>query len=200
MLQLPSCFFPGTDTVFSMLPPSLLPALRVAIFRPRKLACVDPADYPQPFGNLCTMLSIPEARSRHIWPAWSHMDCADFIYLGLMCPRCSTSDVLRCSSAERLGTVLTGCVASLGFFNLFKMSYIPCFHVCETRLFSWARRTIYVTSLFTSRVHNFHISSAHIPFMYLCRYHDLNILIFTFCFWILLLTLLGSRLFKLLCV
>jgi len=65
-----------------MLPPSLLPALRVEIFRPRKLACMDPADYPQPLGNLCTMLSIPEARSRYTWPAWSHYGLGRINLLG----------------------------------------------------------------------------------------------------------------------
>lgn len=167
ILQLPSCFLPWTDTVFSMLPPSLLPALRVAIFRPRKLACMDPADYPQPLGNLCTMLSIPEARSRHTWPAWSHYGLGRLYLLG---SNVSQVFYFWCSStsAERLGTTLTGCVASPGLLYLFKMSYMPCFCVCETRFFSWARRTICVTSLFNSRVHNvdtFHIPSAYIPFM-----------------------------------
>uniref|UniRef100_A0A8V0Z4W1 Coiled-coil domain containing 88A n=1 Tax=Gallus gallus TaxID=9031 RepID=A0A8V0Z4W1_CHICK len=59
-----------------------LSALRVEIFRPRKLACMDPADYPQPLGNLCTMLSIPEARSRYTWPAWSHYGLGRINLLG----------------------------------------------------------------------------------------------------------------------
>lgn len=85
------CFLPWTDTVFSMLPPSLLPALRVAIFRPRELACVEPADYPQPLGNLCTMLSIPEARSRHTWPAWSHYGLGRIYLLGSNVPQVFSS-------------------------------------------------------------------------------------------------------------
>lgn len=159
------CFLPWTDSVFSMLPPSLLPALRVAIFRPRKLACVEPADYPQPLGNLCTMLSIPEARSRHTWPAWSYYGLGRIYLLGSSVPQVFSS---WCSdtSAERLGTALTGCVASPGCFYFFGMSSLPRFCVCGTGGSSWARRTICVSSLPSPRAHNidiFHVPSAHIP-------------------------------------
>lgn len=165
ILQLPSCILPWTDTVFSMLPPSLLPALRVAIFRPRKLACVEPADYPQPLGNLCTMLSIPEARSRHTWPAWSHYGLGRIYLLGSNVSQVFSS---WCSdtSAERSGTALTGCVASPGCFYFFGMSSLPCFCVCGPGGSSWARRTICVSSLLNPRAHNvgiFRIPSAHIP-------------------------------------
>uniref|UniRef100_A0A803VTD8 Coiled-coil domain containing 88A n=1 Tax=Ficedula albicollis TaxID=59894 RepID=A0A803VTD8_FICAL len=66
-------------------------ALRVAIFRPRKLACVEPAECPQPLGNLCTMLSIPEARSRHTWPAWSHCGLGRIYLLGSSVPQVFSS-------------------------------------------------------------------------------------------------------------
>lgn len=123
ILQWPSCFLPWTDTVFSMLPPSLLPALRVAIFPPRKLACVEPADCAQPLGNLCTMLSIPEARSRHTWPAWSRCGLGRIYFLGS-----SVAQVFSwrsATSAERSGTALPGCVASPGCFDFFSAA-LPC--------------------------------------------------------------------------
>lgn len=187
ILQLPSCLLPWTDTVFSMLPPSLLPALRVAIFRPRKLACLDPADYPQPLGNLCTMLSIPEARSRHTWPAWSHYGWGRIYLLG--------SNVFQvlyfwCSStsAERLGTTLTGCVASPGFFRLFKMCHAS---VSVRQDFSHEQEEPsvlphflipgFITLLF---------SISHLHISHLCRYLDLIFLFLLsafeyccFCFW-----------------
>lgn len=174
ILQLPSYFLPWTDAVFFMPSPSLLPALRVEIFRPRKLACMDPADSPQPLGNLCTMLSIPEARSRHTWPAWSHYGLGRIYLLG---SNVSQVFYFWCSntSAERLGTTLTGCVASPAFlfiFSLFflfsNMFYMPCISVRETVFSSLTRRTICATSVFSSRVHSigiFHIPSAYIPFM-----------------------------------
>lgn len=114
-------FSPWTDTVFSMLPPSLLPALRVAIFRPRKLASVDPAACPQPPGDLCTLLSVSAARSRHTWPARSRCGLGRIYF-----PRCKVPQVLSCwrsaTSAERSGTALPGCVASPGCFDFFGMS------------------------------------------------------------------------------
>lgn len=186
--KLPSCFLPWTDTVFSILTP-LLPALRVAIFRPRKLACVEPADYPQPLGNLCTMLSIPEARSRHTWPAWSHYGLGRIYLLGSNVPQVFSS-WRSDTSAERSGTALTGCVASPGCFYFFGMSSLPRFRVCGTEepsVFAHFPIPGLIALIF---------SISHLCISHLCGYLALILLGFTFCFWILLLLLPRSQLFS----
>ncbi|XP_027549125.1 girdin [Neopelma chrysocephalum] len=78
-------------------------ALRVAILSPGHLACVEPADCPQPPGNLCTMLSIPEARSRHT-PGLhgATLDGAQFIYLGLNIPVNQNMNLLSDARSARV--------------------------------------------------------------------------------------------------